>query len=75
MKPKRGRKPLPPDKRKVRLLGSGPFVKPETQALISAWGKLYGISAGTAIDNLLAFARERPEQFRLEAKRGHQPKP
>jgi hypothetical protein len=63
MKP--GRKPLPPDRRKVRLQGSGPFVSPETERILEHWRTCYGVTIGQSIESLLAFAKSHPDKFRL----------
>lgn len=66
-----GRKPLPADKKKVRLQGSGPFVSPETERILEHWRTCYGVTCGQAIDSLMRFAREHPHEFFLD--RGKMP--
>ena len=62
---KAGRKPLPVHLRKVRLQNSGPFVKPETHAILDSWAEIHGSSFGQSIDALMAFAQAHPQTFTL----------
>ena len=62
---KAGRKPLPVHLRKVRLQNSGPFVKPETHAILDSWAEIHGSSFGQSIDALMAFAQAHPTKFTL----------
>ncbi len=66
---KPGRKPLPVHLRKVRLYGGGPFVSPETHAILDSWRDIYGVSMGQSIDTLVKFAQAHPQTFTLSVGR------
>ncbi len=68
---KAGRKPLPVHLRKVRLQNSGPFVKPETHAILDSWAEIHGSSFGASIDALMAFAQAHPTKFTLSVGKKH----
>jgi hypothetical protein len=68
---KAGRKPLPVHLRKVRLQNSGPFVKPETHAILDSWAEIHGSSFGQSIDALMAFAQAHPQTFTLSVGKKH----
>jgi hypothetical protein len=65
---KAGRKPLPVHLRKVRLQGSGPYISPESHAILDGWRVTYGVSLGKSIDALVEFAKNNPKSFTLKIK-------
>jgi hypothetical protein len=51
----------------VRLLKCGPFVRQETEDILMAWKKIYGITPGRAIDQVIAYVSRDP-RFQLNTK-------
>jgi hypothetical protein len=52
---------------RVRLLKCGPFVKQETEDILMAWKRIYGITPGRAIDQVIAYV-SRDARFQLNTK-------
>lgn len=50
---------------RVRLYSRGPFIRQDTQQMLSAWEMAYGLPVGRSIDALADFARQHPSLFRL----------
>ena len=44
----------------LRLLKCGPFVKQETEDILMAWKRIYGITPGRAIDQVIAYVSKDP---------------
>ena len=66
MKTKRKTGPKPhPTGNRVRLYSRGPFIRQDTQQMLSAWEMAYGLPVGRSIDALADFARQHPSLFRL----------
>ena len=66
MKTKRKTGPKPhPTGNRVRLYSRGPFIRQDTQQMLSAWEIAYGLPVGRSIDALADFARSHPSLFRL----------
>ena len=63
-KPKRGR-PVGPNGPRVKLAGRDTYVDPSTRMFLRAMREAYGFPIGRTIDQLVRFARSRPD-FRLD---------
>ena len=52
---------------RVRLLKCGPFVRQETEDILMAWKRIYGITPGRALDQVIQYVSRDP-RFQLQTK-------